>query len=254
MKDLKKNLRKKLVEARRLLDSALRWLAWVPFGEFSSPRTIRRFRALAREANTLEESVDLAISFRSLKVFIAPIQVKEEIVGLLRRLASSPPSTVLEIGTAKGGTLFLFTRIARDDALLVSVDMPHGDFGGGYPPYMVPLLQSFARASQSLRLVQGDSHKGETLQRVRDLLGGRSVDFLFIDGDHSYEGVKRDFEMYSPLVSKGGIVAFHDIVPGPAFRVGGVARFWREIKDRHVHEEFIHDPDQGGFGIGILLM
>jgi predicted O-methyltransferase YrrM len=44
-------------------------------------------------------------------------------------------------------------------------------------------------------------------------LKDNKVDFLFIDADHSYEGVKKDFEMYSPLVRKGGIIAFHDIIP-----------------------------------------
>jgi len=46
-------------------------------------------------------------------------------------------------------------------------------------------------------------------------LNGEPLDFLFIDGDHTYEGVKRDFEMYSPLVRNGGIIAFHDIVKHP---------------------------------------
>jgi len=41
---------------------------------------------------------------------------------------------------------------------------------------------------------------------VKKILAGRQVDFLFIDGDHSYEGVKKDFEMYSSLVRKGGVV------------------------------------------------
>jgi len=48
---------------------------------------------------------------------------------------------------------------------------------------------------------------------------------LFPDGDHSYEGVKRDFEMYSPLVRPGGIIAFHDTV-----FMDGVRRFWAELK------------------------
>ncbi len=36
------------------------------------------------------------------------------------------------------------------------------------------------------------------------------IDFLFIDGDHSYEGVKTDFELYSKLLSNRGIIAIHD--------------------------------------------
>jgi predicted O-methyltransferase YrrM len=80
------------------------------------------------------------------------------------------------------------------------------------------------------------------------------VDFLFIDGDHTYEGVRRDFEMYSPLVREGGIIAFHDIVPGPPENVGGVPEFWNKIKTRYRHLEIVRDWGQGGFGIGVIYM
>ena len=43
------------------------------------------------------------------------------------------PRFLLEIGTARGGTLFLFTRVSSSDALIISVDLPGGLFGGGYP-------------------------------------------------------------------------------------------------------------------------
>lgn len=254
MSRLSNAVRKKAVEAKRVAESTLRWLAWVPFRRLSTARTIRKFRELSKEAKTIEQAVDLATSFKSLTTSIAPIQIIEEIVGLLKLVENAKPLTVLEIGTARGGTLFLFTRVAHDDALIVSVDMPHGDFGGGYPDYMAPILESFARQGQSIHLVEGDSHEDETLKEVTKLLNGRGVDFLFIDGDHKYEGVKRDFEMYSPLVSKGGMVAFHDIVPGPAIHVGGVPRFWDEIKAGRAHKEFIRDVSQGGFGIGVLLL
>ncbi|HZY81119.1 MAG TPA: class I SAM-dependent methyltransferase [Cyclobacteriaceae bacterium] len=38
----------------------------------------------------------------------------------------------------------------------------------------------------------------------------KKIDFLFIDGDHSIEGAKFDFESYSPMLAKGGLIAFHD--------------------------------------------
>ena len=37
------------------------------------------------------------------------------------------------------------------------------------------------------------------------------LDFIFIDGDHSYEGVKKDFELYSSIMSENGIITIHDI-------------------------------------------
>jgi predicted O-methyltransferase YrrM len=78
------------------------------------------------------------------------------------------------------------------------------------------------------------------------------VDFLFVDGDHSLEGVTRDYELYAPLVRPGGVVAFHDIVPGPAEWVGGVPEFWSALRSGRDVREFVEDWSQGGFGIGLL--
>ena len=58
--------------------------------------------------------------------------------------------------------------------------------------------------------------------------------------------------MYSPLVRKGGIIAFHDIVPGPEELVGSVPRFWEEIKRKYKYREIVEQYNQGGWGIGIL--
>ncbi|RPH56645.1 MAG: class I SAM-dependent methyltransferase, partial [Acidobacteria bacterium] len=87
------------------------------------------------------------------------------------------------------------------------------------------------------------------------------LDVLFIDGDHSYEGVRRDFEMYRPLVREGGLIVFHDIVPdfgqryGASTRAstGGVPQFWAELKSRYPDvQEIIEDPRQDGYGLGVL--
>jgi predicted O-methyltransferase YrrM len=76
-------------------------------------------------------------------------------------------------------------------------------------------------------------------------------DFLFIDGDHSYEGVKQDFEMYSHLVTSGGLIAFHDTLQRPDAPNPGVAGFWKEIKSSYRHKEFTEEPYVWG-GIGVV--
>jgi predicted O-methyltransferase YrrM len=60
----------------------------------------------------------------------------------------------------------------------------------------------------------GSSSAPSTLRAVYDqtALANKSVDLLFIDGDHRYEGVLADWLLYSHLVSPGGLVAFHDAV------------------------------------------
>lgn len=54
----------------------------------------------------------------------------------------------------------------------------------------------------------------------------RKIDVLFIDGDHSYEAVKKDWEAWSPFVKKGGTVFFHDCDDTSP----GVRQLWEEIK------------------------
>lgn len=49
-----------------------------------------------------------------------------------------------------------------------------------------------------------------TSKFARESFAGGEIDFLFIDGDHSYEAVKLDCELWLPLLKSGGYVAFHD--------------------------------------------
>ena len=74
---------------------------------------------------------------------IGPWQVPEEITQLAKLLEERKPKTVLEIGTANGGTLFIFSRLADDNAVLMSIDLPDGEYGGGYPKWKVPLFSGY---------------------------------------------------------------------------------------------------------------
>ena len=186
---------------------------------------------------------------------IKPMQIREEILELARRIEKKRPSVILEIGTARGGTLFLASQLAADDALIISIDLPGGMYGGGYPDWKIPFYKAFKKKNQVIELIQGDSHSDEVLMKLKILLNKRTIDYLFIDGDHTYEGVKKDFDTYSRLLSPGSFVAFHDIVsdksPVPDHFVH---RFWEEIKIKHSSTEIIKDRNQSKLGIGILQM
>lgn len=223
-----------------------------------------RLKELARVCNGDPRClVDTVIGFENNSVFhprsieditVRPTQVRAEIIALADLLAKQHLKRVVEIGTNNGGTLFLWSQLAARDATLISVDLPDGPFGGGYPSWRGALYHSFTGASQVLHLIRDDSHEPGTAAKVRELLKGESVDFLFIDGDHTYEGVKQDFETYAPLVRPGGIVAFHDILPHPAHPDCQVDRFWSEVKSRYPYEEFVGDPGQDWAGIGVLFI
>jgi predicted O-methyltransferase YrrM len=218
--------------------------------------SILRRRAAA--ATDVDGLLALAYDFEAFGITIRPGQVRSEILRLLGEVRGC--RRLLEIGTANGGTLFLFAQLAAPDAHLISVDLPHGEFGGGYPAWKLPLYKRFARPGQRLDLVRGDSHAAATAARVRNLLAGECLDFLFIDGDHTYAGVRQDFETFKPLVRPGGLIAFHDIAAprpgapragGPTLLGGDVPQYWAALRGDHEHEEF-RDAPHGNFGIGLL--
>jgi len=214
----------------------------------------RAVRRVVRRRPSIEEALEFAYGFEfgGFDAVIRPTQIPSEIESLLRYVQPLRPRTVLEIGTDRGGTLFLFATVAGDDAVLVSVDLPLGPFGGGYAKLRSGLYRAFARRGQHIELLRQDSHDPRTVEAVARILGGRLVDLLFIDGDHSYEGVAADFRLYAPFVRDGGSIVFHDIVPGSAEHVGGAPRFWQELKASEVVTELVADWEQGGYGLGIV--
>ncbi len=184
---------------------------------------------------------------------INPLQIRSEITGLLELVKDKKPKIVMEIGTASGGTLFLLTQMSDDNAQIMSLDLPRGEFGGGYPWWKIPIFKSFAHGKQKVALVRGDSHSSAMLEKIIKELNSQKIDFLFIDGDHTYEGVKQDFEMYSPLVAKDGMIGFHDIAPHPVEKNTQVDILWNELKKKYEHKEFVDNWNQGCAGIGVIF-
>ncbi|MBW1798178.1 MAG: class I SAM-dependent methyltransferase, partial [Deltaproteobacteria bacterium] len=97
------------------------------------------------------------------------------------------------------------------------------------------------------------SHQTQTAQDVRALFEKQGLDFAFIDGDHTYEGVTSDFLNYGPLVRPGGIIVFHDILPCPELPEIQVFRFWREVREKYNTKEII-GPEGSGKRVGIGLI
>jgi cephalosporin hydroxylase len=239
---------------RQLVFKTLRY----PLKPFLVPRASRALRAAAAERPEIEAWIDLVKHFNYAGITVQSWQIDSEIAALMRILQAEPPRTVLEIGTAGGGTLFLLTRVAAPDALLLSIDLRRGQFGGGYAAWRGRLYRSFAQETQRVELVAGDSHQPATREQVRRLLAGEALDLLFVDGDHTLEGVKRDYDDYAPLLRPGGLVAFHDVVPGgPGMHgdPGGVPTFWRELKVAHPDAtELVEDWEWGSCGIGLIRL
>lgn len=162
------------------------------------------------------------------------MQERASITGLARAVRAHSPETVVEIGSGAGGSLYVWCRVLPSMSGAVSVDFKHP---GRYDRF----FERFA-PSNSITCITGDSHSKRTFDRVRSQLDGESVDFLYIDGDHSYDGVKRDFERYEPLLASDGIIGLHDI----SNQNTGVPAFWEELRSDYETREFgSHEAKNG---------
>jgi len=182
------------------------------------------------------------------------LQRKWELLAMMAAVKKYRPHVVVEIGTYRGGTLRCWGSVCPSTTQFFSIDLPGGDFGGGYNSSDVDTFRGYLRPGQSLRCLRADSHDPTTYNALVDALGGRRIDFLFIDGDHTYEGVRRDYELYGTLVRPGGIIALHDIMPHQVHSSCQVHRFWADLKAASNTSEFV---DRDGFetwgGIGVVM-
>lgn len=216
----------------------------------SLPSLIDKFEAESSGIQDLKSAIDFTFSWNYESVDLRPYQVRSEITRFLDFAKRLSAKTVVEIGTAKGGTLFLLTRIAHPDALIVSLDSRHGhDFNRTNEA----LFRLFPRGKQVLHLIRGNSHSPRTLRELQSVLNGAKIDLIFIDGDHTYSGVRRDFINILPLMARNGAMAFHDISAIKVdYHMIEVSRFWAEVKRCYRHHEFV--DREAPLGIGVLLV
>lgn len=163
-----------------------------------------------------------------------------ELVQAIELTAALEPEIIVEIGCDRGGTLYAWRQICDE---VYGITLPVNDWAGGGQ-------EGYRLATHDADVFLGDSHDSVSLDWLRTCLAGRSVDMLHIDGDHSYEGVKSDYEMYSPLVRSGGLVLIHDVLNDRDVRVD-VPQFWAEIGTRG---RIIAQQTGNPLGFGVLEM
>lgn len=161
-------------------------------------------------------------------------QERKSIKNLARTVNKQNPRTILEIGSNKGGSFYLWCRYIGNAELLVSLDL-------SIPGRRGEFFQQFSK-KKNIKYIEGDSQNEQTYYLVKDSLDGRHLDFIYIDASHKYKNVKSDFERYRKLIKGDGIVGFHDIShPGT-----GVPEYWKDIRNDFKTEEFGSGPVKNG--------
>jgi len=215
-------------------------------------RRFERSSVRAAERERIEQASDVSELVARAGDALFANQKLAEIVPFLEFVRGHAPAAVLEIGVAGGGTNLLLSHVHPNVAFVGAIDL--------YVRNKAQ-LSYFAPSGQERLYLDASSYDPQTVRAVSAALGERKLDLLFIDGDHSYDGARRDFEAYAPLVSRGGIIAFHDIVPDEVTRtgrftgnwVGEVPALWEDIKRSYPGwREFVADPGQDGYGIGAI--
>jgi cephalosporin hydroxylase len=242
-----------LDEISRILQCPLRYYYGNTRGhKWSFIQSLEILESLEPNSQTVDGAVSTAFRYLGWGPYysIRPMQSRSELKGAAQYFKEREPETFVEIGTARGGTLYTWSRAIPSISTLVSIDLPSEQTTAvnNTPP---KFLQSICEETVSnVHCIRKDSQCDSTVEEVENLTEN-GIDVLFLDGDHTYEGVKSDFEQYKQIVSEDGMIGFHDIVGAD-----GPRRFWRELSNDYVTKEFFAPEGRitGDFkaGIGIV--
>lgn len=181
-------------------------------------------------------------------------QSEYELSTLILRLQEHNCQSWLEIGARHGDTFYEIVTKLPKGSKAVAVDLPEAAWGK--PNSLVNLERcrdELNRLGYDVHVIVGDSTSVEVIEQVCTF---GPFDAGLIDGDHRYEGVKKDWRNYKEQIAK--IIAFHDIDgdryvhPANESWVLEVPVFWKEVKqDRHF-EEIIDSSQTAKMGIGLI--
>lgn len=154
-------------------------------------------------------------------------QTTDAEIECLRQHASGK-SRLVEIGVWHGVNTRNFRQVMAPDGILYAIDpFPPGRFGRSWHrPIAYGEVGGIANGSVKFL----ECYSEQAFEQFRSI-ESEPIDFLFIDGDHTYEGVQIDWESWTPYLKRGGIVALHDsrAHPGRDIHTMGPARFTRDV-------------------------
>ncbi len=163
-----------------------------------------------------------------------------ELFSLAKQLTTSNP-VICEIGTWKGRSAYVFASAAKENnGLVYCIDPFNGD--GDRPSkrsyqekiqsLTIPLKNLFENTMKYYSLLDRIITIPLPSQEARLIFKETKIDLLFIDGNHDYEAVKKDYELWSPLISSNSVIVLHDV---GAVHVSGPKKVWEEcVLNNHI--------------------
>jgi GT2 family glycosyltransferase/glycosyltransferase involved in cell wall biosynthesis len=157
------------------------------------------------------------------------------------------PRSIVELGTHNGVSYAAFCEAvqrARIECRCLAVDTWQGDEHAGF--YGADVYDELRRFHDS-RYAGFSELMRCTFDAALDYIPDGSIDLLHIDGLHTYDAVRHDFEHWRPKLTDRAIVLFHDT--NVRERDFGVWRLWKELSGKYPSFEFLH-----GHGLGVLMI
>lgn len=163
-------------------------------------------------------------------------------------IVNKKPKRIVELGTHYGTSLWSFSQAVKDndiDCELNAIDTWQGESHAGFYGEevfdTVKKIKDIYYSKLKINLIR------KTFDEALDDFEDGSVDILHIDGLHTYDAVRHDFDTWFPKVKKDGIILLHDIV----VKKGdfGVNQLWNELKKSFKTMEFHYS-----YGLGVLFL
>jgi predicted O-methyltransferase YrrM len=161
-------------------------------------------------------------------------------------IANLQPALTVELGTHYGVSLFAMAQSLKDHGMtcrLVGIDTWEGDEHAGF--YNNEVFESFEDIRSNVYASVNSEALRMRFEEAVDLFEDGSIDLLHIDGLHTYQSTKQDFETWLPKISDRGIILFHDVSEATGY---GTSLFWSEIRGTAPNVTFPHS-----FGLGVFF-